>query len=86
MKRFRRLLSYTCAFALVLAVGAISIVAVGWCLRVTVLADYSSVPRILLLGILCTSLYLAIVSGLFGLAQPIKVASSVAQDLLKRRK
>ena len=67
-------------------VGAISIAAVGWCLRVTVLADYSSVPRILLLGILCTSLYLAIVWGLFGLAQPIRVAGSVAQDLLKRRK
>jgi PST family polysaccharide transporter len=66
-------------------VGAISIVAVGWYLRVTVLADYSSVPRIFLLGVFCTSLYLAIVMGLFRLAQPMKVAGSVAQDLLKRR-
>jgi PST family polysaccharide transporter len=66
-------------------VGAISIVAVGWYLRVTVLADYSSVLRILLLGVFCTSLYLAIVMGLFRLAQPMKVAGSVAQDLLKRR-
>lgn len=66
-------------------VGAISILAVGWYLRMTVLADYSSVLRILLLGVFCTSLYLAIVMGLFRLAQPMKIAGSVAQDLLKRR-
>jgi O-antigen/teichoic acid export membrane protein len=66
-------------------IGAITILAVGWYLRMTVLADYASVLRILLLGVFCTCLYLAIVVGLFRLAHPIKLAGSIAQDLLKRR-
>jgi PST family polysaccharide transporter len=66
-------------------IGAISILAMGWYLRVTVLADYPSVLRILLSGVFCTCLYLAIVMGLLRLTQPIKVAGSIARDLLKQR-
>jgi PST family polysaccharide transporter len=67
-------------------IGAISILAAGWCLQITVLAEYSSLMRILLSGAFCVCLYLGIVVGLFRLAEPIKVASSVAEDLLTNRR
>jgi hypothetical protein len=67
-------------------IGAISILAAGWCLQMTVLAEYSSLMRILLSGAFCVCLYLGIVVGLFRLAEPIKVASSVAEDLLTNRR
>jgi len=60
-------------------------VAAGWCLQMTVLAGYPGPIRILLSGAFCTCLYLAIVMGLFRLAEPIKVAGSVVQDLLRSR-
>jgi PST family polysaccharide transporter len=66
-------------------IGAISIVAAGWCLQMTILIGYSSFIRILLLGTFCTSFYLAMVVGLFRLTEPIKVAGSVVQDLLRSR-
>jgi O-antigen/teichoic acid export membrane protein len=66
-------------------IGAIITVAAGWCLQMTVLADYPGLIRILLSGAFCTCLYLAIVVGLFRLAEPVRVAGSIAQDLLKRR-
>lgn len=66
-------------------IGAITIVAAGWCLQMTVLAEYSSLIRILLSGAFCICLYLVIVVGLFRLAQPVKVASSIVQDLLRGR-
>src|SRR5262249_48620281 len=64
-------------------IGAIIILAAGWCLQITVLSGYSGFVRILLSGAFCTSLYLAIVVGLFRLTEPIKVASSSVQDLLR---
>jgi O-antigen/teichoic acid export membrane protein len=66
-------------------IGAISILAVGWCLQITILSDYSHFTRILLSGAFCTCLYLVIVAGLFRLTEPIKVAGSVVQDLLGSR-
>jgi len=66
-------------------IGAIVTVAAGWCLQMTVLAGYPGPIRILLSGAFCTCLYLAIVMGLFRLAEPIKVAGSVVQDLLRSR-
>jgi PST family polysaccharide transporter len=66
-------------------IGAIITVAAGWCLQMTVLAGYPGPIRILLSGAFCTCLYLAIVVGLFRLAEPIKVAGSVVQDLLRSR-
>jgi O-antigen/teichoic acid export membrane protein len=66
-------------------IGAISIVAAGWCLQMTILIGYSSFIRILLSGTFCTSFYLAMVVGLFRLTEPIKVAGSVVQDLLRSR-
>ena len=66
-------------------IGAISIVAAGWYLQMTVLTGYSSLIRILLSGVFCACLYLAVVVGLFRLAEPVRVAGSIAQDLLRRR-
>jgi O-antigen/teichoic acid export membrane protein len=66
-------------------VGAIVIVAAGWCVQITLLLGYSSFIRILLSGAFCTGLYLTIVVGLFRLTEPIKIAGSVIQDLLGNR-
>jgi len=66
-------------------IGAISSLAAGWCVQISLLAGYSSFIRILLSGAFCSCFYLAIVVGLFRLTEPIKVARSVAQDLLGRR-
>lgn len=66
-------------------IGAISIAAGGWWLQTTFLADYSSFVRILLSGGFCACIYLVIVVGLLRLTEPIKVAGSVAQDLLRNR-
>ncbi|SDS99231.1 lipopolysaccharide biosynthesis protein [Bradyrhizobium canariense] len=66
-------------------IGAISVVAGGWWLQTTALTDYSSFARVLLLCGWCTCIYLAIVVGLFRLIEPIKVAGSIARDLLGNR-
>jgi PST family polysaccharide transporter len=66
-------------------IGAMSIVAAGWSLQMTILSGYSSFTRILLSGTFCTCFYLALVVGLFRLTEPIKVAGSVVQDLLRAR-
>ena len=66
-------------------IGAISTAAGGWWLQTTFLADYSSFVRIFLSGGFCTCIYLVIVVGLFRLTEPIKVAGSVARDLLGKR-
>jgi len=66
-------------------IGAISTAAGGWWLQTTALADFSSFVRIFLSTGFCTCLYLAIVVGLFRLTEPIKVAGSVAKDLLRNR-
>jgi len=66
-------------------IGAISIVAAGWFLQVTVLDDYSSLIRILLSGVFCSCLYLAVVVGLFRLVEPVRIAGSIAQDMLRGR-
>jgi hypothetical protein len=49
------------------------------------LADYSSFVRILLSGGFCTCIYLAIVVGLFRLAEPIRVGGRIVQDLIGKR-
>jgi PST family polysaccharide transporter len=66
-------------------IGAISILAAGWCLQMTILAGFSGLIRILLSGASCTCLYLAMVVGLFRLTEPVRVAGSILQDLLRRR-
>jgi O-antigen/teichoic acid export membrane protein len=67
-------------------VGAIGTAAGGWWLQTTVLADCSSLVRILLSTSFCACLYLAIVVGLFRLTEPIKVARTVVQDQLWRKR
>jgi PST family polysaccharide transporter len=47
------------------------------------LGDYSSFVRIFLSGGFCICIYLALVIGLFRLTEPIKVALSIMQDLLR---
>jgi O-antigen/teichoic acid export membrane protein len=66
-------------------IGAISTAAGGWWLQTTALTDCSSFVRILLSTSFCACMYLIIVVGLFRLTEPIKVAGSVVQDLLRNR-
>ena len=66
-------------------IGAITTAAGGWWLQTTILADYSSPVRIFLSGGFCILIYLAIVVGLFRLSEPIRVAGSIVQDLLRSR-
>jgi PST family polysaccharide transporter len=66
-------------------IGAISTAAGGWWLQTATLTDYSSFVRIFLSGSFCILIYLAIVVGLFRLSEPIRVAGSIVQDLLRKR-
>jgi PST family polysaccharide transporter len=66
-------------------IGALCTVAVGWYLQTTILAGDSGIIRILSSSIFCAGFYLASVVGLFRLTEPIKVAGSVARDLLRTR-
>jgi PST family polysaccharide transporter len=66
-------------------IGAISVASAGWWLQSTMLGDYSSFVRIFLSGGFCICIYLALVVGLFRLSEPIKVAGSIMQDLLRNR-
>src|SRR6266481_446522 len=66
-------------------IGAISAAVGGWWLQTTALTDCSSLVRILLSTSFCACMYLVIVVGLFRLTEPIKVAGSVVQDLLRNR-
>jgi len=66
-------------------IGAISTAAGGWWLQTTALTDCSSFVRIFLSAGFCICIYLVIVVGLFRLTEPIKVAGSVVQDLLRNR-
>ena len=64
-------------------IGAIGTAVGGWWLQTTALAEYSSFARILLSSGFCICIYLAIVLGIFRLTEPIKVAGSVAKDLMR---
>jgi O-antigen/teichoic acid export membrane protein len=66
-------------------IGAIITAAGGWWLQTTALTDYSGLVRILLSSGFCICIYLAIIVGVFRLTEPIKVAGSVVQDLLRNR-
>jgi PST family polysaccharide transporter len=66
-------------------IGAISIVAAGWYLQTTILTGYSSFARILLSSALGSCFYLAMVVGVFRVTEPLKVARTAGQDLLRTR-
>jgi O-antigen/teichoic acid export membrane protein len=66
-------------------IGAISAAVGGWWLQITILTDYSSLVRICLSGSFCILIYLAIGVGLFRLSEPIRLAGSIVQDLLRKR-
>jgi O-antigen/teichoic acid export membrane protein len=66
-------------------IGAISTAAAGWWLHVTLLADYSSYVRILVLGGFCTIVYLAVVVGLFRVTEPIRLIRTIGRELIGRR-
>ena len=67
-------------------IGAISTAAGGWWLQTTALTDCSSLVRILSSTSFCACMYLIIVVGLFGLTEPIKIACTVVQDQLWRKR
>jgi PST family polysaccharide transporter len=60
--------------------GTTIAVAAGWWLQSTVLADFSALLRMVLLGFSCASIYLLIVVGLLRITEPITVASRLVQD------
>jgi PST family polysaccharide transporter len=66
-------------------IGAISTVALGWYLQMTVLTGYSSFARILLSSALCSCFYLVMVVGVFRLTEPLKIALTAGQALLRAR-
>jgi len=51
----------------------------------TILSGYSSFARILLLSVLCSCFYLAVVVGIFRVTGPLKVARAAGTDLLRTR-
>ncbi len=66
--------------------GAISAAAAGWWLQTTALTDCSSFVRILVSTVFCICIYLIIVVGLFRLTEPIKMARSIVQDQMSRKR
>jgi len=64
-------------------IGAICAAVAGWSLEATALTDCSSIVRILLSTGFCVCVYLIMVVGLFRLTEPIRIAGSIARDLLK---
>lgn len=67
-------------------IGAISAAALGSWLQTVAFAGFPSFVRIVLSAGFCTCIYLAMVVGVFRLTEPIKIAASVAKDLLIRNR
>lgn len=67
-------------------IGAISAAALGSWLQAIALAGFPSFVRIVLSAGFCTCIYLTMVVGVFRLTEPIKIAASVAKDLLIRNR
>jgi O-antigen/teichoic acid export membrane protein len=66
-------------------IGAVSTAAAGWWVQSALFADYTAFVRIILSGCFCTCIYLAIVVGLFRLAEPLRVAGTIVQDFIGKR-
>jgi O-antigen/teichoic acid export membrane protein len=64
-------------------IGAISAVAGGTWLQMTVLAHYSSLVRIVSSASVCACIYLIVAVGVFRVTEPMRVARSVVQDRLR---
>ena len=60
--------------------GATVACAAGWWLRVVWFGNFTSLLRIFLLTLLCTSIYLVMVVGLLRFTEPLRVASKLARD------
>ncbi|MBV9559044.1 MAG: lipopolysaccharide biosynthesis protein [Bradyrhizobium sp.] len=67
------------------SIGAIAGAAAGWWLQIALLADYSSLARIVLSGCFCSCVYAAVVVGLFRLTEPLRVAGRLVHDVMGRR-
>jgi O-antigen/teichoic acid export membrane protein len=67
-------------------IGAISAAVGGTWLQMAFLAHCSSLVRIVLSASVCACIYLAMVVGLFRLTEPMKVAGSVLQHVLRTRR
>jgi PST family polysaccharide transporter len=66
-------------------IGAVSASVLGLWMQSELLTHYSGFVRMVISGGFCASIYLAIVVGLFGRSEPIKVAGRVAKDLIWKR-
>jgi len=67
-------------------IGAISVAAAGAWLQMTVLAHYSSLLRIAASVTVCGGIYLLVVVGLFRQTEPIRIARSVVEERLRRKR
>jgi len=67
------------------SIGAATTAAAGWWLQAAVLAGYVPFVRMLLSGCFCAGLYLAIVVGVFRLAEPLRIAGTILRDFSGRR-
>lgn len=61
-------------------IGALAAAAAGWWLLIFVLTDLSEIVRVVFLACACIAIYIAIVVGLLGLIEPIKVAGRLMRD------
>ncbi|CCD95002.1 putative polysaccharide transport protein [Bradyrhizobium sp. ORS 375] len=66
-------------------IGAITTAAAGWWLQTALLATYSPILRMILSGCFCGCVYLAVVVGLFRHGEPLRIAGTIIQDVIRKR-
>jgi PST family polysaccharide transporter len=66
-------------------VGAIATAAAGWWLQSALLTAYPPLLRMMLSGCFCGCLYLAIVVGVFRHGEPLRIAGTIIQDVIRKR-
>ncbi|GLH79949.1 lipopolysaccharide biosynthesis protein [Bradyrhizobium sp. SSBR45G] len=66
-------------------IGAIAAAAAGWWLQSTLLTACPALLRMVLSGCFCSVLYLAIVVGVFRHNEPLRIAGTIIQDVIRKR-
>ncbi|CCD84532.1 putative polysaccharide transport protein [Bradyrhizobium sp. ORS 285] len=66
-------------------IGAVATVAAGWWLQATLLAGVPALLRMVLSGCFCACVDLAIVVGVFRHVEPLRIAGTIIQDLMRKR-
>ncbi|CAL78553.1 putative polysaccharide transport protein [Bradyrhizobium sp. ORS 278] len=66
-------------------IGAIVTAAAGWWLQAALLESYPPIVRMILSGCFCGCVYLAVVVGVFRHVEPLRVAGTIIQDVIRKR-